>query len=204
MLSRHLLTSALALTLLATAALAQDGAVRVAVCNPGKVWEKLDERTALESKLKSQQDQITGEAARRKQEVDDLKAQRDALKPESAQYQEKNKLWTEKTLEFEVWARLKQMELQRVQKEQIKALFQKIEEATREIAEEKKIDLVMAERRPEIPENIDPLTADELRARLSQRDVLYRNKNADITELVILRVNEKYAKSQTGATAAPK
>jgi Skp family chaperone for outer membrane proteins len=204
MLSRHWLIPALALMLLATAARAQEGALRVAVCNPGKVWEKLDERKALEDKLKGEQDRISGEAQRRKQEVDELKTQRDGLKADSAQYQEKNTKWMEKALEFEVWARLKQTEMQRIQKEQIKSLFQKIEDATKELAEEKKLDLVLAERRPDIPEDITPLTADDLRARLSQRDVLYRNKNADITDLVTLRVNEKYAKTQAGGAPAPK
>ncbi len=81
----------------------------------------------------------------------------------------------------------------RTEKEQIKTLYEKIRESCKEIAVEKKLDLILAERKPELPANMEKLTADQVRAVISQNDVLYANEKADITQMVIMRVNQKYA-----------
>jgi Skp family chaperone for outer membrane proteins len=77
--------------------------------------------------------------------------------------------------------------------ENTRTLYDKIADACKEIAEGRKIDLVLAERRPELPEDVDQLKPEQVRQILSQRDVLYVNKVADITEAVVLLVNKKYA-----------
>jgi hypothetical protein len=72
------------------------------------------------------------------------------------------------------------------------------------------LDLVLVERKPEMPTNpadMDKLTADQVQAVLAQRDVLYMNSNADITAAVTAEVNKKYsaspAPSATGTPPAP-
>jgi len=98
----------------------------------------------------------------------------------------------EKAVQFEVWARMKEAEMLRSEKEQIKALYEKIRDACKEYATEKKLDLILAERKPEL-QNMEKLTADQVRQVISANDVLYANEKADITQEIILRVNKKYA-----------
>lgn len=190
----------LATLLLATAAHAQD-VVRIGICNPGKVWEGMDERKAIQDKVVAEREKLKVEAARKKAEVEELQRQRNDLKPGSAQFEEKTRLMLEKAVEFEVWAKMKEAEVARQEKENIRALFDKIAEAAKQVAESRKLDVVFAERRPELA-NWDSLTPDQVRAVLSQRDVLYINEKADITEAVRLLINKQYAQQAAG-TGAP-
>src|ERR1043166_6082733 len=47
---------------------------------------------------------------------------------------------------------------------------------------EKKLDLILAERKPELPANMEKYTADQIRQIISANDVLYANEKADITQ----------------------
>jgi Skp family chaperone for outer membrane proteins len=63
-----------------------------------------------------------------------------------------------------------------------------------EIAAEKHIDLVIAEIKPEIPENLDQVNPDQLRALMTQRNVLFVASQLDITQDVIAAMDAKYTK----------
>ena len=193
--SWQFLTLALAGFLLASPfARAQDVAVRMAVCNPGKVFDGMDEKRALEEKMKNERDKINLEVSRRRAEVEEIKKQLSELKPDTPIYKEKSQLLLQKAIDFEVWARLTEAEMARAEKETIKSLFEKIREATKEVAESKKIDLVLSERRPDLSDNATAkLTPDQLRQMINASDVLYSTTKADITDAVILVLNKKYA-----------
>jgi len=192
---------AAAAIMLPSATLKAQEAVKVGVCNPAKVFESMDERKVIEDKMKSDRDKAQAEVARRKQEVEDLQRQRNELRPESAIFQEKTNQMMEKAVQFEVWARMKEAEMGRTEKEQIKSLYEKIRETCKEYAQEKKLDLILAERKPEL-QNMEKLTPDQVRQVISANDVLYANEKADVTQEVILRVNKKYAATGGIAPAA--
>lgn len=198
----HVMFLAAAAMLLPSATLKAQEAVKVGVCNPAKVFEQMDERKVIEDKMKSDRDKAQGEVARRKQEVEDIQRQRNELRPESAIFQEKTNVMMEKAVQFEVWARMKEAEMGRVEKEQIKNLYEKIRDTCKEVATEKKLDLILAERKPELPANMEKYTADQVRQIISANDVLYANEKADITQEVILRINKKYAATGGIAPAA--
>jgi Skp family chaperone for outer membrane proteins len=182
----------------ARSASAQEGAERVAICNPSVVFQGMDERKAIEDRMKSEQEKIKIEFARRKAEVDEMRKQRDELKRGSAQHNEKNRQLMQKAVEFRAWVQIAEAEMMRAEMENTRSLYDKIAEACKEVAESRKIDLVLAERRPELPEDIDQLKPEQVRQILSQRDVLYVSKVADITEAVVLLVNKKYAVGAAG------
>ena len=177
---------------------AQEGAQRVAICNPSVVFQGMDERKAIEDRMKAEQEKIKIEFARRKAEVDEMRKQRDELKRGSAQYSEKNRVLMQKAVEFRAWVQIAEAEMMRAEMENTRNLYEKIADACKEVAESRKIDLVLAERRPELPEDIDQLKPEQVRQILSQRDVLYVSKIADITEQVVLLVNKKHAVGATG------
>src|SRR5882762_899107 len=197
-LSALLTLASLAMLLPAAGASAQE-AIKVGVCNPAKVFESMDERKVIEDRMKGERDKAQQEVARRKQEVEDLQRQRNELKEGSTIFQEKTNQMMEKAVQFEVWARMKEAEMLRTEKEQIKALYEKIRDACKEYATEKKLDLILAERKPEL-QNMEKLTADQVRQVISANDVLYANEKADITQEIILRVKKKYA---AGGGVAP-
>jgi len=196
----HILALAALAMLLPSATLKAQETVKIGVVNPAKVLEGMDERKVIEDRIKSDREKATGEVNRRKQEVEDLQRQRNELRPESSIFQEKTNQMMEKAVQFEVWARLKQAEMDRTEKEQMKALYDKIRDACKDVATERKLDLILAERKPELPANMEKLTPDQVRAMIYANDVLYANERADITQQVILKVNQKYA---AGGGVAP-
>jgi Skp family chaperone for outer membrane proteins len=198
----HVLALAAVAMLLPSATLKAQEAVKVGVCNPAKVFESMDERKVIEDRMKSDRDKAQAEVARKKQEVEDLQRQRNELRPESSIFQEKTNQMMEKAVQFEVWARMKEAEMGRGEKDQIKTLYEKIRDTCKEVATEKKLDLILAERKPELPANMEKLTADQVRQIISANDVLYANEKADITQEVILRINKKYAATGGIAPAA--
>ncbi len=189
----HVFALAAVAMLLPTSVLKAQETVKIGVCNPAKVFESMDERKVIEDKMKSERDKAAGEVNRRKQEVEDLQRQRNELRPESAIFQEKTNQMMEKAVQFEVWARMKQAEMDRGEKESIKLLYDKIRDACKEIALEKKLDLILAEHKPELPPNMENVKVEVIRQMISANDVLYANEKADITQMVLMRVNQKYA-----------
>ncbi len=189
----HILALAALAMLLPSATLKAQEMVKIGVINPQKVLEGMDERKVIEDKIKSERDKATAEVQRRKAEVDDLQRQRNELRPESSIFQEKTNQMMEKAVQFEVWARLKQAEMDRTEKEQMKALYDKIRDACKDVATEKKLDLILAEHKPELPANMETLKPEQVRAVLYNNDVMYANEKADITQQVMLKVNQKYA-----------
>ncbi|MGE5609939.1 MAG: OmpH family outer membrane protein [Bacillota bacterium] len=207
MISRYVTAFALAATLFIVAkpALAQDGTARIGVCNWVKVLDAMDEWKAFRDKNDNDKQKFITERGRRKLELEDLMRQRNELKPESAQYREKAQLVAQKEIEHVVWEQMTQLGLVRTEKETIQQMYNKILDAVHEVAESRKLDLVLAEKRPEVPQqNYDRLTAADIAGILSQRDVLYSNDKVDLTQAVILLVNKKYAAGASAAVEAPK
>lgn len=195
---KALIPAALTVMLFALPAAAQD-MIRVAVCNPAKVFEQIDERKAIETQVNGERERIKVDAQRRKLEIDEIRRQMGEVNPGSDLYKEKNQQLLQKAIEFDVWAKLTEQSLQRTEKELLRNLYDKIKDATKEVAESKQIDLVMSERQPDLSGNkIDAMTPDQVRAAIATTDVLYRNAKADITGDVVLLLNKKFATGAAG------
>lgn len=192
----------LGLLMASPAALAQDTGMRVGVCNPGKVFERLEERKVVQDRLLQERERSKAEAARRQAEVRELMAQREQLQPTSAIYAEKNQQIMAKSVEFEVWAKLADLSLARQEKDQIIAIYEKIREACKEVAQADKLDIVIAEKRAEQIPNREQLTADQVRQIITNNDVLYATEKADITDRVVLILNKKFGTATAPSTGA--
>ncbi len=178
--------------ILAPAAMAQDAPIRVAVCNVVKVFQDLDESKDIQTRLKSELEKIRLDSQRKDAEIKEIQKRLTQYKPGSTAWIDTNKQLTEAVVQFEVWARSTELQIMRTEKEYLKSQFEKVRDAVKEIAEEKKVDLVLTERRPDVS-NIEKLKPDDLRALLLQTDVLFSNSKVDITDEVVLRMNKKYA-----------
>lgn len=194
MIRRIVPLAVLAVFVATSAAWAQE-AIKIGVCNAQKVLEGMDERKALEDKMKDEQSRLRAEAQRRSAEINDLKKEQSMLKPDSAQWADKQQEIEKKTIDFDVWARVTDLGITRRNKEQLRGLYQKIQDGAREVAEQKKLDLVVSEHRNVVPEGDDyeKMTIPQLRQLLGSNNVLYLNEKADITTAVLNAVNKKYA-----------
>jgi len=165
---------------------------KIAVANPAKIFNEIQETKDLQAKLADDLKTLQATDHEKSTKVKDMQANRDTLKPDSPQYNDINKQLMQATVEYEVWSRLQQADVQRQQKLQIKNLFEKITAATGDIAKQRGIDLVIAENKPEFPDNIDQINADNLRMLISQRNILYDSGTLDISNEVIAAMDAKY------------
>ena len=136
--SRSIIASIAAALLLAAAprSWAQEG-TRVGVCNPAKVFEKLDEREQIQGRMTVERQKAQSDGARRKAEIDEITKALADYKPNTPQYKEKASEKLKKSIEFDVWARLEERQLAEQEKDQVKALFEKIKEGCKDVAHEK-------------------------------------------------------------------
>ena len=197
-----IVTAGIALAIGAAAANAQEPA-KIAVCNPARVFGDMQETKDLKQSLENQRKQIEGEVQQRQQKVKDLQAARDLLKPDSPQYQKADQDFMQEAIQFDTWSKITQAQLQGQQKTQMKNLFDKIVAATTTVAQQKGIDLVLAEPRPDLPDNLGQISVDQLRAILNGRNVLFSTDKVDITQSVIAELDSKYKASGGAPPAAP-
>jgi Skp family chaperone for outer membrane proteins len=202
--SRHvlpLLTLAAGL-LVAAPAFAQQKQVRVAVVNPSRIFGEMQETKDLRTSLESERQRLAATDNDKKAELQKLSDQRKVLKPDSQQVEDINKQIMQKAMEYEVWGKYAKLEAERNQKKQMRTLFDKIEKAVGEVAKQQAIDVVITDSAPELPDSLDGISIDQLRAVLNSRVVLYSSDNADISNAVIAVLDAKY-KSTAGPAPAP-
>jgi Skp family chaperone for outer membrane proteins len=175
-------------------AAAQDS-IKIATVNPAKVFNEMQETKDLKQKMESDRQAIQTEGKRRSDELDEAKKARGLFREDSEDFNKKNQEMIKKAVELQVWQELIKADLLRQQKSQMKNLFEKIEAATKEVAETKKLDLVIVEQRidlPTDPNTMEQINVDQLRGLINQRTVMYNNAKFDITNDVLAVVDGKY------------
>lgn len=165
---------------------------KIAVANTARILNDLQETKDLNQKIQNDLRALETERQTREQKVKDLQAVRDALKPDAPQFNEKNKDFLQARIEYEIWIQLQRANLEREQKVQMRQLFNKIEQTVAEVATQKGIDVVFAEQRVDIPDNLDNINVDQLKAVIGQRNVLFHSVATDLTNDVITALDAKY------------
>jgi Skp family chaperone for outer membrane proteins len=186
--------TAVALVLPARLASAQDGP-KIATVNTAKVFNEMLETKDLKQKMDSDGNAIKAEGERRKNDLQEAQKRRDLVNEGTADYEKANRELIEKAIAMQTWQELIKADLARQQKVQMRNLFNKIEDATKEVAEAKKLDLVFVDQKIELPmdnKTMEQITADQLRSLINQRSIMYNNGRLDITNEVLAAVDAKY------------
>jgi Skp family chaperone for outer membrane proteins len=176
-------------------AAAADGSVRIAVANPSRILQQMQETQDKNKALKDEQAKLTAEGQKKVQDLKDLQDKRDKFtKKRTPEYNDQTNELLQKQVELQTWDQVKKAEMARQHKEDIKALFEKIQKAISEVAQEKKIDLVLTDFGAEIPDDVEALTPEQLHAMISQKNVLFSTPGLDISAEVIARLDATYKK----------
>jgi Skp family chaperone for outer membrane proteins len=185
------LAVSLAALLPAGSASAQD---KIRTVNPGKIFNDMQETKDLKQKITAQSQALNNEQKAREQDLQDSQKRRDLFKPESEDYTKANNELLTKAINFKAWQEITRNNLQSEQKTQMVRLFAKIEAATAEVAKAENIDLVVVEQRGDMPDPnvLMQLNADQVRALINQRNVMFSNGKLDITDAVLKKVDENY------------
>jgi len=178
-----------ALSAVASPALAQS---KVGICNPARIFNEIQETKDLKAKLENDIKTLDAQRADKQLKLKDAQTNRDQLKPDAPGWAERNQELLRLAIEFDVWQRSMQADLEAQQKRQMKTLFDKITGAVATVAAQKGLDIVIAEQRPELPESLDQVQVNDLRARLTARNVLFNTPQADISNDVIAAMDAAY------------
>jgi len=176
----------------AAPAVSADAPAKIAICNPARIFQDMQETQDLRQSMEAEGKSFMEKKTEWETKLRELQSNRDQLKNDSPQYNQRNQELLKVATEYEVWGKLTQADVQRNQKMRMKALFDKIQAAVSEVAEQKGIDLVISEQKPEVPDNIDQINVDQLRAILNGRNVLYHSARVDISNDVIALLDSRY------------
>lgn len=177
-------------------------APKVAIADPARIFSEMQELKDLRAKMDSDRKLLEGMDSEKRQSLQALKASRDALKSGTPQFQEKNADLRKAAIEYEAWSKISQADYQREQKNQMRSLYEKIEKTIGEVAKQKGFDLVIADHRPELPEELDQMNMDQIRGLINARTVLYSNEKVDISADVLAVLDANYRSASTTSPAA--
>lgn len=174
------------------AAVSTDAPVRVAIANPAHIFNDMAETKALQAEMQEEQKKFAAAQHEKVAAIEDLKGKRDQLNPEHPQWAELNTQLATLTAEYKVWVEVQRAKAESTQKQKMKALFQKIEDAVGEVAKRDRIDLVIADNRDPLPTNLEDIDVRAFRSLILQRDVLYAGSRTDISQAVVTLLDARY------------
>ena len=192
MIKRTLPLLAILLLGVSTVQAADPQPLRIGIANTTRIFSEMQESKDLTLKMQADRKLLEGVLVEKKAKLEGIKAERDALKADTPQAQDKNAELLRTTIESETWLKLTQANQQRQVKVQLKAVFDKIEAATAEVAKQKALDLVLTDQRPELPEDLDRIPVEQVQGLLTARSVLYANDKVDISSAVLAALDAKY------------
>ena len=194
------MSALMGLALLAPAANAQQ---RIAVVHISDVVSNMAEAKAASKNGLGHKNDAEIERGRREQEIQKMQGDLNQLKGGSPQWNDVRNQLEDKQMMYQVWLKKTQVTLDRAAKDDLKKLFDHVNEATQQIAMEQHFNLVLADAPEEVGPNNDQLTFQQYGALLSQRVVMFADKTVDITQDVLTRVDALYAKQQGATAPAP-
>jgi Skp family chaperone for outer membrane proteins len=172
---------------------AQAQSPKIAIVSPHRIFKQMAEKKDLDQKIENDFNKSKADLAAKAQTIKDLIGQRGQIKPDHPQYRDLSVKIDQMQAEFEVMQKVAQQQAERSQKIELVHIYREIEEAVAEEATSGKIDLVITDTRRDIPDNVEGVPLATLDQFLSQRNVLFASKPVDITELVLTRLDRKYA-----------
>jgi Skp family chaperone for outer membrane proteins len=178
---------------------ANDHQVAIGVVNVTTIYLAMKEPKKLTEAMRAQQEQLAKEQQQREGALNDMVKHRGEFKPGSAQFDAETKQIEDEQVKYQIWVATARAQLERQQKKNLKQIFDHIQQATREIAQQLHLNVVIADQSPEIGPDLNGINVQDLSQRLASRAVLYYDKKADITDEVLTRVEANYA---NGAGAA--
>lgn len=193
----HHLFPAVALfaALAASPACAEDAAQKVATVNPAGVFEKMEERNDAQKALNNALEDFKKKDADFKAKLNDLKSRRDQLDNKSKQFSDLNQQLMNDAIQYDTWTKISQANMQREQKQMLVTLFRQIQEAVGKVAVKRQLDIVLTDQKVELPDDpnvLGQMDINQLRALINSQVVIYNGGKVDITQDVILLLNNEY------------
>ena len=177
--------------------LASFGPTVVATVDLQRVMDSLAERADLEAALTAQSQEILSERDRRQAEIEQIGGDLEAMVdgPEKTRMQDDLEL---KLLQEMAWIRFVQQEIDIEKSLMLQNLYRSMQENIAELSDIEGIDLVLindSNNEFNVAGGRQVSRQDQLREQISLRRILFRNQSIDISDDLIIRMNNEYAAS---------
>ena len=177
--------------------MASFGPTVVATIDLQKVMNSLAERGDLEAALTAQSQEILAERDHRQSEIEQLATELEDMVegPEQTRLQEELDL---KLLQEMAWIRFIQQEIDIEKSLMLENLYRSMQENSAKLAEIEGIDLIIINDGGDefvVSGGLKITRQDQIREQIAMRRVLYRAKTIDISDDLIIRMNNEYAAS---------
>ncbi len=173
-------------------AAAQEKPLKLAVVSIQRVLSDCQEAKDINARMESAKKDFEAQGNERQKTLQQLRVSLNDLKPGTPQYEDRRKEFVQKVVEAKSWQEISQEDMQRQQKQNMRSIYEKIEQRVSEIAGKKGLDLVIPDSRQPFPETVDNISLDQLRAFITSRTVLYAHPSIDISGEVIAALDAKY------------
>lgn len=171
--------------------------IKLAVCDPISVLNKIQEGKDVMAKWKQDGETLQNQAKVKKDQLDTEGEEIKLLLPTSDEYQNRIEKFTEDQADTQAWFQAAQVNMARKQREEEKVLFNKILDTISEVAKDQGLTLVINGAHADFPE-LDKLDANAFVQTILLHTSLYNDPGLDITDKVIIAMDKKYS-----ATPAP-
>jgi Skp family chaperone for outer membrane proteins len=167
---------------------APQAATRIAVCDIGQIFGHCRQAVDLNAELRNRRATRNAEDDKRTRAGEDLSLELQELKPGSAQYEARVEELEKMRIEHAGWRELQELQLRSWHLKMTKEVYGKIVAAVGLVAKEQGIQIVLdQEQQGFVSDEITGVLAE-----IARRKVLYSQPSADITETVLVRLNEEH------------
>ena len=175
----------------------------IGVVDMATVFDRLEESAEWDVKIKALEARASEEMQRRRAELEGLGKELEAMSdgPEKEAKLDSLRL---KRLQIEQWAGFKELEVDRESSLKWQAVYRAVREGAQKLADAEKYDLIIVDDsrvdiRTQRAQNAPSLTQ-QPQAQIAQLRVLYSGRSVDVTEKLIVQINN--ARSLKPATPA--
>ncbi len=168
------------------------GSVKIAVCDPIKVLNQIQEGKDSMAKWKQEGDSLTDQATAKKSQ---LQSEQDALKlilPTSDDYETKVETFIQHQADAQAWLQAAQMNMARKQRTEEKTMFDKILKTIGDLAQAQGLSVVINGAHADFPE-LDKMDANAFVQTILLHTALYSDTKLDITQQVIIAMDKAYS-----------
>lgn len=167
---------------------AATGASRVAVCDVAKVFQNYQKAKDLTSQLNERKQALQMENDKRGKAIEAIEMEVSGLKVGSKEYEQRMSEIQRLTIERRAWLEFQNALVLREHHRLTKEMYDEISQTIEKLSKDRGIQLVFFR----IDEMGETQNTQELLQQIERRRVLYAADSADLTDAVLVKLNEQY------------
>ncbi|HTW93914.1 MAG TPA: OmpH family outer membrane protein [Tepidisphaeraceae bacterium] len=182
---------------------AQASQVKIGIANLRQIITSLREAKDLDAKRKDEVASLVQQQQQLQQKINDLTNEVAILKPGTTKYDQVNNDLLINKINYDAWSKATQDSIERQEKADLKHIYNEVHDAITQIAQEKGLNVVLADQGVQIPDDLDTVDLPTLDRILSSQTVLYSDGTLDISGDVTTLLDQNYLNQQQNSNKAP-